>query len=250
LSENGEELCLSSAEGSVLTGCREEEDFGAAATNVSFGRYFKPSTGNYNFVAMDHNTPRSPNGSPRVGPIAITEIMYNPSWPDGGSYSNEEYEYVELYNITGQPVTLYDSVEGVPWKILEGIDYTFPSDPPLTIPAGGCVVVVRNTTAFSWRYPSVPTDKILGPYAGRLSNAGEKIEIGMPGDVDGSGRRCYIRIDRVNYSDGSHPENCPGGVDLWPDLPDGHGFSLGRKVAEDYGNDVDNWQTSAPSPAQ
>ena len=85
---------------------------------------------------------------------------------------------------------------------------------------------------------------------GRLSNAGEKVEIGVPGDVDGSGRRYYIRIDRVNYSDGSHPENCPGGVDLWPMLPDGYGFSLERKVAEDYGNDVANWQIAMPSGGQ
>ncbi|GAI31619.1 unnamed protein product, partial [marine sediment metagenome] len=54
LSENGEEACLSSylhTDG-TLTGYREVEDFGAAQTNVSFGRYFKSSTGNFNFVAM------------------------------------------------------------------------------------------------------------------------------------------------------------------------------------------------------
>jgi len=27
----------------------------------------------------------------------------------------------------------------------------------------------------------------------------------MPGDLDGSGIRQYIRVDRVSYSDGSHP---------------------------------------------
>ncbi|MHC4642137.1 MAG: lamin tail domain-containing protein, partial [Planctomycetota bacterium] len=63
LSENGEKACLSSHldPNSMLTGYREVEDFGASATNVSLGRYFKSSTGNYNFVAMDSNTPGGGN---------------------------------------------------------------------------------------------------------------------------------------------------------------------------------------------
>ncbi|MHC4323801.1 MAG: lamin tail domain-containing protein, partial [Planctomycetota bacterium] len=51
LSENGEQLYLSSAENGVLTGYRTVEDFGASETGISFGRYYKSSTGNYNFVA-------------------------------------------------------------------------------------------------------------------------------------------------------------------------------------------------------
>jgi hypothetical protein len=70
----------------------------------------------------------------------------------------------------------------------------------------------------------------------------------MPGDTDELGRRFHIRIDRVNYSDGSHPEDCPGGVDYWSAEADGGGKSLSRKVPADYGNDVANWQAAAPSP--
>ena len=249
LSENGEEVYLSSAEGSVLTGCREFEDFGASETGVSFGRYYKASTNNHNFVAVDYNTPRAANAGPKVGPIVINEIMYHPDWPTGGIYHSDQYEYLELYNITGSPVTLYDSVEGVPWKISDGIEYTFSALPnEVTIPAGGYLLVVKNPTAFSWRYPSVPSEKILGPYDGKLGNGGEKVEISKPGDVDLLGTRYYIRIDRVNYSDGSHPEDCPTGVDLWPVEADGLGKSLTRKVPADYGNDVINWKAAAPSP--
>ncbi|GAH75931.1 unnamed protein product, partial [marine sediment metagenome] len=102
-------------------------------------------------------------------------------------------------------------------------------------------------------YPSVPLppERILGPYDGRLNNAGERVEISMPGDVDASGTRYYIRVDRVNYSDGSHPEDCPGGVDRWPTEADGngeYGESLTRKVPADYGNDPDNWKAASPSP--
>jgi len=254
LSENGEELYLSSAEGSLLTGYRQVEDFGASETDVSFGRYYKPSTGNYNFVPMSENTPGSENAYPKVGPIVINEIMYNPSWPAGGSYTNDQYEYVELYNISAEPVTLYDHEKAQPWKFTDGIDFTFPEDVPVTIPAGGYLLVVKEPEAFMWRYPAVPVEKILGPYSGSLNNAGERLELSMPGDVDEFGIRYYIRVDRVGYSDGSHPEDCPGPadcrVDHWPTTPNGDGESLTRKVSSDYGNDPDNWIATIPSPGE
>jgi len=248
LSENGEQLYLSSTKNSVLTGYRTTEDFGASETGVSFGRYFKSSTDNYNFVAMEENTPGSANSYPKVGPIVISEIMYNPDWPEGGSYTNDQYEYIELLNISAEPVTLYDYAKGEPWKFTNGVDFTFPAYAPVTIPAGGVLLVVNHPAAFSWRYPAVPTDIILGLYDGNLNNAGESLELSMPGDVDKENVRQYIRIDRVNYSDGSHPENCPGGIDLWPVEADGNGMALTRKVPTDYGNDPENWLAAPASP--
>ena len=260
LSENGEQIYLSSAEGGLLTGYRQVEDFGASETDVSFGRYYKPGTGNlrpslYNFVPMSHNTPGSANAYPKVGPIVINEIMYNPDWPEGGSYTNDQYEYIELHNISAEPVTLYDYDKAQPWKFTDGIDFTFPDDAPVTIPAGGYLLVVKEPGAFVWRYPAVPVEKILGPYSGSLNNGGERLELSMPGDVDEFGTRYYIRVDRVGYSDGFHPEDCPGGVDLWPTEPDGGGKSLTRKTGApsgtgqaDYGNDPDNWIAAIPSP--
>jgi hypothetical protein len=233
LSRNGEQVYLSSAENGILTGYRQVEDFGVSEIGVSIGRYQKSSTGNHNFVSMSENTPGSANAYPKVGPIVISEIMYNPDWPDGGSYTNDQYEYIELYNISSEPVNLQG------WQFTEGIDFTFSEDTPVTIPAGGYLLVVKDPQAFTWRYPSVPVDNILGPFNGSLSNAGERLQLSTPGD---------IRIDRVSYSDGFHPENCPGSVDLWPAGPDGYGQSLTRKVSSDYGNDPDNWTASTPSP--
>ncbi|MFC1636600.1 lamin tail domain-containing protein, partial [Planctomycetota bacterium] len=108
LSNNGEQLVLSSAQSGILTGYRETENFGASATGVSFGRYDKTSTGNTNFVAMEFPTPGADNAYPQVGPIVISEIMYNPDWPEGGLYTNDQYEYIELHNISAESVTLYD----------------------------------------------------------------------------------------------------------------------------------------------
>jgi len=248
LSNNGEQLTLRSAQSGALTGYRETEDFGASESGVSIGRYDKPSTGNTNFVAMELPTPGMENAYPKVGPIVISEMMYNPDWPEGGIYTNDQYEYIELHNISNEPVTLYDFDIDAPWTFTRGIDYTFPSDSPVTIPAGGFLLVAKHPEAFSWRYPRVRAEMILGPYDGRLSDAGESVEISMPGERSRDEEPQYIRIDRINYSDGSHPEDCPGFVDLWPVEADGAGRSLTRRTLTDYGNDPANWQAATPFP--
>ena len=245
LSENGEEACLSSYldPNGFLTGYRNVEDFGASQTNVSMGRYYKSSTGNFNFVAMDYNTPDANNAYPKVGPVVINEIMYNP--PTG----NQNEEYIELHNITGALVTLYRYDKSAPWKFTDGIDYTFSSGPVVTIQAYDYLILAKDLTAFTARYGSMPPGvQVLEGYSGRLSNSGERLQIGMPGDIDNQGNRQYIRIDRVTYSDGLHPDDCPGGVDLWPTEADGLGKSLSRKQADSYGNDVANWEAATPSP--
>jgi hypothetical protein len=109
-------------------------------------------------------------------------------------------------------------------------------------------MVLMDLTAFTARYGDISGIQVLDGYSGRLSNAGERLQIGMPGDIDELGTRHYIRIDRVTYSDGLHPEDCPGGVDYWPTEADGLGKSLSRKEASDYGNDVANWEAAIPSP--
>ncbi|MBL7153244.1 MAG: lamin tail domain-containing protein, partial [Phycisphaerae bacterium] len=220
LSENGDEVYLSSAESGILMGYREAEDFGASPTGVSFGRYFKTSTGNYNFVLMDHETPGWANAYPKVGPIVISEIMYNPISAD------QRQEYIELHNFGSTAVTLYDSNEGEPWMFTDGIEYVFPDYPGLTISAGGYVLIAKDIPAYINEYGVPPSGvMLLASYGGRLSNAGEKLELSMPGDVDVYGERYYIRVDRVNYSDGSHPGDAPEDVDLWPTEPDGGGGS-------------------------
>ena len=262
LSENGETVYLRSGAGTAgnyyLTGYYEQEDFGASEVGVAFGRYIKSAESGYDddFVAMSANTRGSANiYYPKVGPIIISEIMYNP--PAGGTYDHDEYEYIELYNISGSEVFLqeWDAVEGenVPWAFTDGIDYIFPLG--TSILKGQKIVVVRNKVAFSERYPSVNVSKIYGPFANdtKLSNGGEKIDLGKPGDKADSVNYHYIRVDRVEYSDGSHPEDFPDlGSDPWPTAPDGTGSSLYQKtpttVGQNYSNDVVNWQGGSPSP--
>jgi hypothetical protein len=249
LSENGDAVVLRSAVGGVPTGYSAIEEFGASVTGVTMGRHYKASTDSYNFVAMSYPTPMVANSEPSVGPIVISEIMYNPDWPTNSPYTNDQFEYVEIRNISGVEIVLYDYAESEPWKFSDGIEFVFSSSPSeVVIPAGGSVVVVKDQAAFSWRYPAVPAANIIGSYEGRLSDGGESVELSKPGDVDKYGVRQYIRVDRVVYSDGLHPEDNPGGVDLWPVEADGGGMSLSRVVAEAYGNDSANWEAASPSP--
>jgi len=248
-SENGDQAYLSSGQADALTGYRVIEDFGASPRGASFGRYYKTSTDNYNFVPLDYNTPGERNSYPAVGPIVINEIMYNPDWPAGGNYTNNQYEYIELHNISDQPVVLYDDEVGEPWQFTDGISYTFASVPGIEVPAGGYVVIAKDITAYLARYGTPPFGTILlGPYDGRLSDGGEKLQLARPGDVDEFAQRSYIRIDRVNYSDGSHARDIPGNADLWPTEPDGAGQSLSRIAPGLYGNDPNNWNATTPSP--
>jgi hypothetical protein len=170
--------------------------------------------------------------------------MYNP--PSG----NQNEEYIELYNILPFPVTLYRVDKSTPWRFTDGIEYAFSDSSFVTIPALGYLLVVKDKTAFNAKYGGIVPHgvEVVGSYDGWLSNAGEKLELSVPGDVDLFGTRYYIRIDRVNYSDGFHPEDCPGGIDLWPIWADGLGQSLSRKNPTDYGNDVANRKASPPSP--
>ena len=227
-SENGETVYLSSGQGGVLTGYREQEDFGASETGVAFGRYLK-STGTYNFVSMSSNTPGAENAYPKVGPIVINEIMYHPA-------VDADAEYIELYNTTTGNVVLYDSIEAASWKITEGIDLTFAAD--ANIPAYGYMLLVKNIAAFEGEFGSAPAGvEVVQWDDGSLSNGGEKVEISMPGELV-SGTRYYIRVDRVAYED----------VAPWPTEPDGSGDSLGRLYPACYGNDPNNWSAETPSP--
>ncbi|HLB74931.1 MAG TPA: lamin tail domain-containing protein, partial [Sedimentisphaerales bacterium] len=252
LSENGETVYLHAGRDGELMGLIDQETFDASETGVSFGRYRK-STGTYNFVPMDHNTPGGQNAYPKVGPVVITELMYHPTDPcegDPPAYEDDDYEYVEIYNITGSAVTLqeYDNESGeyIPWQI-EGVGFTFPAN--TTILPYGYLVVAHNTAAFAHRYGSLPGGMLLGP-CGKMDNGGEQIQLSKPGDENldtpETGDYHLIRVDRVNYSDGSHPDGDE--PDLWPTQPDGGGYSLTRTWPGLYGNDPNNWTAEVPSP--
>ncbi len=229
LGRNGDELLLSapSPVGDPVT--VDDVRFGAAEEDVSFGRYVL-STGDVDFVILESLTGEEANADPLVGPVVINEIMYHPS--EGGD------EFIELHNLTGSPLPLYDPAYPThTWTVDGAMEFTFAVG--AEIPANGFVVLtdadvtVPVVEAAFRAAHDIPGDvAVLGPYAGQLSNAGESIKLYRPGPADPiDGDYARIRVDRVRFGD-----------DLpWPTEADGDGFSLERADADEYGNDPANW---------
>ena len=222
LSEYGEGVYLTASPSvGVLGGYRESVTFGATTSELTVGLYYK-STGGKDFVALAGATKGDANVGPVVGPVIINEIMYHP--PLGGD------EYIELRNLTGADVPLYDTANPThTWKFSDGILFAFPAG--ASVPANGYALVVAMAPAdFRTKY-GVPIDvPIYGPYLGALEDAGETVELEAPLEPEAGGY-LYMRVDRVTYGDASP----------WPASPDGEGPSLERIVPGDYGNDVANW---------
>jgi hypothetical protein len=209
------------------------EEIGASETGVSWGIHIK-STGKTDFVPLDMNTPGAANSEPRIGPIVINEIMYNPAG-DGDA------EYIELLNIGNEPVILFDEETGLFWKLTDqgGLDFNISdSERPVTINPGECILLVKNRYIFNLEYKTARNTIIYEWGAnGKLSNSGEKIRILKPGEIDRN-IPYYILADIVNYND----------KNLWPVSADGEGFSLHRINPEKYGNDPQNWEALNPTP--
>ena len=245
LSRNGETVYLHSGSQGVLTGYTEQEKFDASDPGVALGRWQK-STGAYNFVALQQPTPGTANAEPAVGPVVISEIMYHPAGPG-------DAESVELLNIGNVPVTLYDTLRQAPWRFTDdpdnpGIELLFPTDPPVTLAPGEYMVLAKDFTVFHANYTAPAGVQVLAWGTGSLSNGGEKIQLSKPADENADGNRAWIRVDRVVYSDGSHPEDFPEGLDPWPVEADGQGESLSRIDPQAYGNDPENWTATDASP--
>jgi hypothetical protein len=241
LSSKGDEVWVFSGDANTnLTGYVFGEDFGAAANGVSFGR-FTNSVGRVHFVAQIANSFNAANDGPRVGPVVISEIKYHPpDYPDGTD--NSEDEYIELRNVTGSAVPLFNpNSPGDTWRLRGGIEYDFPAG--VTLPTNGLLLVVsfntleeRQLAAFRSRYDVPANVPVYGPYRGKLDNSSDDIKLERPDNPE-LGEVPYIRVDRVEYQD-SAP---------WPAQADGNVPTLQRLNMSAYGNDPTNWVAVAPS---
>ena len=229
LRAEGDQVYLFSATTtSNLTGFSHGFSFGASDPGTAIGRYVL-STGEEDFPILAEPTLGSANALPKVGPIVINEIQYHPD------LGNDEF--VELRNITAEPVALFDAV--VPtntWRI-NGLGYSFPQN--VTLAAGGYAIVSRTEpVAFRAKYNVAAEIPVFGPYPGDLQDSGERIELQKPGAPDTNSAIAYITIDGVRYND-----KAP-----WPPAADGSGPSLQRKNSLAYGNDPINWAGALPTP--
>ncbi len=146
-------------------------------------------------------------------PLRITELMYHPRDPEAGGLDADEFEYVELMNISST-----HTVNLTGMAFTRGIDFTFPAN--TTLGPGQRAVVVRNAAAFAQRYGQ--NVSIAGQYGNtpddvRLSNSGETLTL-----VDSVGQV----IQEFEYSDD------------WLPQTDGDGYSLA--IIDPLG-DLANW---------
>lgn len=231
LEDTGDTVHLYSALGDTLTGYEAQESYGAALNGVSLGVYYKPETDSYNFVPLAAPTPGGPNAGPKVGPIVISEIFYAP-------VEDADEEFLELSNISAGPVSTLDPLRGLPWRITDGIEFSFPTNPPVTFAAGERIVLVRDLGAFQRRFTVPNGTRIFAWPSGKLDNAGELLQLAQPGPLDNLNQPTYARVDRVNY-----------GVALpWPAISGREDQSLNRLDETAYGNTFLNWDLAAPSP--
>ncbi|MEO7678698.1 MAG: lamin tail domain-containing protein, partial [Verrucomicrobiota bacterium] len=260
-SAHGDSVFLSEASGGNLTGPRTSATFGAAENGISFGR-FTNSTG-IEFVALSERTfgsdnPASlaqfrggtglANSGPKIGPIVISELMYQPTGTGTNLIEQPADEFIELFNNSQSSVALYDvAAPGNRWRISGGVSFTFPAGASML--AQSYLLVVgfdpandpAASASFRDRYGVSISTPIYGPFSNRLGNQGETIELQKPDAPQTSGADLgfvpYILVDRVSYR-----PNAP-----WPLAAAGGGGSLQRGDPADFGNDPLNWKGESPS---
>ena len=209
LSSLGEEVYLFSGDGTNLTGYRHGFEFGAQTNGVTFGRHVS-SDGREHLVAQKRKTLGGVNSGPKVGPVVINEIMYEP--PPFGLNANYLEEFVELRNIGNTAVPLYDPLHPTnTWRLGGGMAYTFPQQTSLA--AGSCALVVSfdpavDPVAVGWfrsRYGLDASVPLFGPFSGRLANEGDTVALYCPDnpqspESSAPGFVPQILVERVRYS--------------------------------------------------
>ncbi len=208
--------------------------FGPTNSGESIGRW--PDE-NGSFTPMTSFTLAAANSGPRIGPIVVTEIMYNP----GSMTNNNELEFIEIQNSNTSDEDLGD------WALAGAVNYSFPGG--ITLTAGAYLLIVgfdpadsAKLAAFESQYRIDSSPTILGPWTGSLSNSGETIYLkrrDLDGDLltnttTGATFLPLVIEDEVAYKDGGN----------WPNRADGTGPSLTKKSAEDWGMDPDSWRSS------
>jgi hypothetical protein len=191
----------------------------------------------------------STNASPRVGPVIISEVQYDPDDPTAAdlaidpNISSGDLEFVEIYNPTTQAVDFTD------WRIRGGIEFNFAPDTLLA--SGEALIAVRfdpespgNTArlaAFRNHYGLDSTTQIVGGYDLQLRGTGDRVTLTRP-DNSITEPIVFPQVisDEVIYDD-----RLP-----WPDDAAGTGKTLNRRGPALYGNNGDSWVAAAATPGR
>ena len=212
--------------------------FGAAERNVSFGLH--ATSGNEErFVAQSTVTLGQANSEPKTGPIVVNEVMYRPLdvFVNGQFWDNSEDEFVELRNISSQPVEMFESTnKDNVWTLRGEVNYDFPAN--TIVPTDEYLLVVNfdpnadpnRSASFRAKFSISSDTPLFGPYRGKLSNNSGTLRLLKPGEPDEQAEP-RVLVDSVSYSDQSP----------WPVAADGMGHSLQRLDSARFANDPANW---------
>ena len=221
LSSGGETIFLVNSNATRVV---DAVKFGGQENGVSSGRW---PDGAASVRRLNSLTPGGPNARWRPGTVVINEIMYSPISGD------DDDEYVELYNTTGQAVSLAG------WRFVDGLDFTFPAG--ASIPPNGYVVVAKNAARLISSYTQLNTANTFGDYSGSIRNSSEHIELAKPDQVVSTNElgqvqttTIYIVVNDVRYRDGGR----------WPTFADGGGSSLELTDPRSDNTQADNWRES------
>ncbi|MBM3882861.1 MAG: hypothetical protein FJ387_24580 [Verrucomicrobia bacterium] len=221
ISELGEEISLLQLSGTNVLRILDRVDLPAATRQETLGLYLR-SDGALDFTELLANTPGGPNAPPRVGPVVISEILFAPL--------AGKAEFLELANLTGATVPLFDPLRPTNlWK-LDGVGaFSFPAGATLA-PYGTAIVCSTDPAAFRAQYAVPGAVPVFGPWSGALDDDGETLKLLQPGTPELNGTVPYYRVDRVGYR-----TQAP-----WPAIA--AGASLERVPLEAYGNDPAHWR--------
>jgi hypothetical protein len=232
---HGDDVWLLQADAqSNLVAFVDHVSFGAARNGESFGCWRNGTGELYPMVSRSFNMP---NPGPRVGPVIISECMYQPA-----SGSNA-FEFIEILNTGVAAENLTN------WKLSGDVDYAFPSNTVLA--AGQALAVLAfdpaqatNATlraAFLVHYGIGTNVALAGGFLGSLPNSGGGIRLMRPDDPPAT-EPAFIPLlleDEVRYTP-TFP---------WPTIAAGGGPALTRRGPASWGNDALSWIASVLSPA-
>jgi hypothetical protein len=106
-------------------------------------------------------------------------VLLDPGIPAAAPVESDE-EWIELYNRSAT-----ETVDLTGWRLSDGVDYSF--SPGTRIGPGQFLVLSNDPASFRAKHSSVNPSIVLGPFAGTLSDRGERLELtdtrGNPADV-------------------------------------------------------------------
>jgi hypothetical protein len=246
LSSTGDEVYLFAADANGnLSGYMHGFNFGASANGVSFGRE-RTSAGEEFFVPRISPTPSGANSAVRIGPLVITEVMFQPAGV--GAFDNTRDEYLEIRNNSSEWVSLYDPAHRTnTWRIRGGADFDFPEN--VSLPPGGILLIMNldpvlepwALSEFRTRFAVPAQIPIFGPLKGKLSNTGERISLERPDSPDPAEPDTvpYIVVDEFSYDVARVGTGFANAA--------GSGQSAHR-LRNTWAQEPTSWMAAAPSP--